>query len=724
MRMHGEKAGRIRGKLNAALCVIGALVALTGSATAQTAEQKDRFFENKVRPLLSSRCWSCHIDQAKGGLRLDSRMRALSGGGSGVIIVPGKPSESLLVKAIRHQAGPDLEMPPNGALEEEQIRILERWIAEGAVWPESEEAFFHNRVFPILARSCLSCHSVDEPENDLRVDSREALLRGGKSGPSIVPGKPDESLMIQAVRWTHKEFEMPLEKKLPKDEISLLEEWVARGAPWPEKKPEVVANDRRTREQLLREIWSMQTLTSATDMQGGPSIAALRERIRRPMDRFVLGALEELKLTPASESNRITWLRRASYSLLGHPPSPTQILAFKNDPDSNAKAMARALDDLLSQPGYASHWARLWLRDSQLGGRSSTELQAYEQWVKEQFGNDRSFSSFAIEHLHATPATALAVTDRDPHTGIVDRMGRTFLGMRLDCARCHDHPTDPITLADYNRLAGSFAAVASREADATEGGWALLNAFAGQTVSTTEVPDGRKIFERALGSTAAPRMARVIVNRVIKHHLGQPLVGSENDFGRNAVLPTNPALLEYLAAGFVANGWSLKWLHREILLSAAFSFKAEHTEPNDVRDADNVFFWRWTPRILRSDALFDSWAFLAGKAAPSRERTAGLAELLALDTGTVAFQGAVAQNRWVQDRAADIWAASAPAKRSAGKGSDPVLVQIETMYERVLGRAPDAEERRIATSFVGKTGKRGKELTLALMTCNEFTVLM
>ncbi|MDZ4696996.1 MAG: DUF1549 domain-containing protein [Deltaproteobacteria bacterium] len=721
--MHGNKAGRIRRKLNAALWVTGTLLMLASNATAQTADQKDRFFENKVRPLLSSRCWSCHSDQAKGGLRLDSRTRALAGGGSGLVIVPGKPSESLLIKAIRHQAGPDLEMPPNGALEEEQIRILERWVAEGAVWPESEEAFFHNRVFPVLARSCLSCHSADEPENDLRVDSREALLRGGKTGPSIVPGKPDASLLIQAVRWTHAEFEMPLEKKLPKDEISLLEEWVARGAPWPKKKPEIVATDRRTREQLLREIWSMQPLASTANMNGGPSMVALRERIRRPMDRFVLGVLEALNLTPAAESNRTTWLRRASYALLGHPPSPDQMLAFKKDPDSNAKAMAHALEDLLSQPDYASHWTRLWLRDSQLGGRSSEALKAYEQWVKDQFGNDRSFSSFAVEHLHAAPATALATTDRDPHTGVVDRMGRTFLGMRLDCARCHDHPTDPITLADYNRLAGSFATVANRSTDVTEGGWALMNAFAGQPVSTTEALDGRKIFERALGTTAAPRMARVIVNRVVKHHLGQPLVDSENDFGRNAVRPTNPALLEYLAAGFVSSGWSLKWLHRELLLSAAFSFQAQHAGPNDVRDADNVFFWRWTPRVLRSDALFDSWAFLAGTAAPSQDRTALLAELLALDTGTVAFQGAVAQNAWVKARAAEIWAASAPIKRSAGKDS-PLVLQIEAMYERVLGRAPDAEERRIATSFVGKNGKRGKELTLALMTCNEFTVLM
>jgi len=683
---------------------------------------KDRFFEKKVKPLLSSRCWSCHSEQAKGGLRLDSRARALQGGDLGVVIVPGKPAESLLVKAIRHQAGPDLEMPPNGALEEEQIQILERWVAEGAVWPESEESFVHNRVLPVIMKACLGCHGADEPENDLRVDSREALLRGGKSGPSIVPGKPDDSIMIQAVRWTHKEFEMPLEKKLPKDEIALLEEWVARGAPWPEKKPEPIANDRRSGEQLLREIWSMRPLVPTAEQKGTPSIASMRERIRRPMDRFAFDALEELNLTLAGESERSTWLRRASFSLLGHPPSPAQLEALEKDTESTPRAMARAIEELLSQPEYASYWARLWMRDSQLGSR--TDIASYEQWVKDQFASDRSFSAFAIDHLNGVPATALAVVDRDPHTGIVDRMSRTFLGMRLDCARCHDHPTDPITLADYNRLAGSFAKVANPGADATEGGWALLNAFAGQTVSTTEVPDGRKLFERALGTTAAPRMARVIVNRVVKHHLGQALVGSENDFGRNAVLPTNPALLEYLASGFIENGWSFKWLHRELLLSAAFSFKTEHTENNDLRDADNVFFWRWTPRTLRPDVLFESWAFLAGKAAPSKAKVPGIAELLAIDTGTVAFQGAVAQNPWVQERAADIWTAAAPDKRSTDKNSDPMKLQIEAVYQRVLGRKPDAEELRIATAFIGKNSKRGKELALALMTSNEFMVLM
>jgi len=193
--------------------------------------ESGEFFESKIRPVLSSRCYTCHTGLKSGGLQLDSRQGALKGGNDGPVIVPGHPEDSLLVKAISH-THERIKMPLNGPkLDDETIENFKKWIRDGAVWPESREEFFDARVRPVLSKNCLSCHGV-APQGGLLLDTREHLLKGGQSGAAVVPGDPEKSLLIQAVRQGGERLKMPPGTRLSDQELADLVEWVKQGAAW------------------------------------------------------------------------------------------------------------------------------------------------------------------------------------------------------------------------------------------------------------------------------------------------------------------------------------------------------------------------------------------------------------------------------------------------------------------------------------------------------------
>src|SRR5258706_11310024 len=168
------------------LFVMAAIVCMLPSGLAASPDSE--LFESKIRPIFAKNCYQCHTDSAQGGLRLDSREAALKGGKSGPAITPGKPDASLLIKAVSHTSD-SLKMPPGGKLKSEEITALSEWVAAGAKWPDSTD-FFSAKVRPILAKNCYACHT-DSKLGDLRLDSRASILTGGKSGPALVPGKPD-----------------------------------------------------------------------------------------------------------------------------------------------------------------------------------------------------------------------------------------------------------------------------------------------------------------------------------------------------------------------------------------------------------------------------------------------------------------------------------------------------------------------------------------------------
>ncbi|MBI1313295.1 DUF1549 domain-containing protein [bacterium] len=346
--------------------------------------------------------------------------------------------------------------------------------------------FFEARIRPLLAKRCFKCHGAEKQKGGLRVDAGANLLQGGESGPSIVPGKPDESLLIESVRY--ESFEMPPDGQLPQEEITLLEKWVADGAFWP-------AHDAK-----LREVGTAAGGISDEDRQWWAFQPVLRPDVpadagsawaRNEIDHFVARMLAENDLTPAPEADRRALIRRLYFDLLGLPPTPQDIQRFVADPAPDA--YERLIDRLLDSPRYGERWARHWLdlvRYSESDGyRADTyrpTLWRYRDYVIRSFNEDKPFDRFVTEQIagdELAPDNPDAVTataywrlylyeynQRDVRghwRAIIDELtdvtGEVFLGVSMGCAKCHDHKFDPIPKNDYFRLQAFFSSILPRD---------------------------------------------------------------------------------------------------------------------------------------------------------------------------------------------------------------------------------------------------------------------
>jgi mono/diheme cytochrome c family protein len=371
--------------------------------------------------------------------------------------------------------------------------------------------FFEAKVRPVLAANCYDCHT-DLRSGGLRLDSRDAMLKGGRSGPAIVPGDPDKSLLVEAVRQTNDKLKMPKGGRLKPDEVDALVEWIRAGAVWPslavtntatasEAKPSVASTPAAsppkpplyviTPEQ--RAFWSFQPIRK-------PAAPAVSHGAwpKTDIDRFVLARLEKEGLAPVGAADKLTLLRRATLDLTGLPPTPEEIDAFQKDdaPD----AFAKVVDRLLASPRYGETWARLWLDVARYGEDDYRSLDPkgrgfnpypnaylYRDWVIKAFNDDLPYDEFVRAQLAADllgdegrarrlPALgflglgpwyydngAVEITRADERHDRVDVVSRGFLGLTVGCARCHDHKYDPIPTRDYYSLAGVFLNTVYRE---------------------------------------------------------------------------------------------------------------------------------------------------------------------------------------------------------------------------------------------------------------------
>ncbi|MFO0975430.1 MAG: DUF1549 domain-containing protein [Planctomycetaceae bacterium] len=356
--------------------------------------------------------------------------------------------------------------------------------------PSAEDAkFFELHIRPLLAEHCYSCHSDEKQKGQLRVDSLSSLLTGGESGAAIVAGKPDESVLIQAVRY--ESFEMPPNGRLPEESVRLLEEWVRRGAPWPnagETAP--AAKEKKGFSEEDRAWWALQPVA---DVQPPAVDGADRSWVKNEIDQFIVSAMQKEGLTPAPEADRLTLIRRLSFDLIGLPPTPEQISEFINDPAPDA--WEKLVDRMLSSPQYGERWARHWLdvvRYADSDGyridhyrpdswryrdyviRSLNEDKPYDRFVQEQLAGDELFPDDP-DALIATGYLRHWIyeyNNRDARgqwdiilNEVTDTTGDVFLGVGMQCARCHDHKFDPILQKDYYRLRAFFEAI--RPADRT-----------------------------------------------------------------------------------------------------------------------------------------------------------------------------------------------------------------------------------------------------------------
>jgi hypothetical protein len=375
--------------------------------------------------------------------------------------------------------------------------------ASAAVAGAEGVEFFEKKVRPVLAARCYKCHSTgsEKLKGGLMLDSRPALLKGGDGGPAVVPGKPDESPLIQAVRYDYDDLQMPPKQKLPAAAIADLEKWVAMGAPWPNETAGAAAGGA-----------AVLALTPSPKPQSArpipPNYATLREKhwawqpvrpVSAPavkdaawpaddVDRFVLAKLEAAGLKPAPPAEKRALIRRVTFDLVGLPPAPEEIEAFVND--DSAGAYEKLVDRLLASPQFGERWGRHWLDVARYG--ESTGLTRnfpypyawrYRDYVIDSFNHDKPYDRFLTEQiagdqlpydspqqhneqLVATGLLAIGIKDLNERNPVqftmdavdeqIDVVGRAILATTISCARCHDHKFDPIPTEDYYALAGIF----------------------------------------------------------------------------------------------------------------------------------------------------------------------------------------------------------------------------------------------------------------------------
>jgi hypothetical protein len=609
---------------------------------------------------------------------------------------------------------------------------------------EPDANFFERKVRPLLAERCQRCHSsrTGKQKGGLLLDSRDSVLRGGDSGTVVVAGRPDQSLLIRAVRYEREQLQMPPGGKLTAAEIAVLEEWVLRGVPFPGGSS-VAEGKKQTGPAAGRGFWSFRPPLRAT-------APAVRDAawVRRPIDAFVLAGLESHGLAPSAPASRRKLIRRVSFDLTGLPPSPEDVERFVNDPA--ADAYERLVEGLLASPTYGERWARFWLDlarycdVAEQWTENGGQPWLYRDWVVRAFNDDLPYARFVRLQLSADQLPDARPEDRaalgflglSPSywkelklaPGVIETVVAeeweerinavcgTFLGLTVACARCHDHKFDPVTQRDYYALAGVLAStrpaalsllsepalvalkedrerlktlesrvakleatkpappdvlkqIGALKADADSLKRALAQREGPLAPAVTDaalfvLPDGpnrtrldyrpgvardvalqirgnalnpgpvvprrflavlspdpprpfaggsgRADLGRAIVTEGAPLAARVIVNRVWAQHFGAGLVETLSDFGAQGSRPSHPELLDDLAARFIGAGWSLKWLHREIVLSATYCQASDYDRKKIAVDPGNLRLWRTNRRRLEIEAWRDAMLAVAG----------------------------------------------------------------------------------------------------------------
>jgi cytochrome c553 len=716
--------------------------------------------------------------------------------------------------------------------------------------------FFEKNVRHVLVANCFSCHGPEKHKGGLRLDSQAAMLAGGDSGPAMLPGKPDDSRLIKAIRYEGA-IHMPPGKKLPDEHIAALTAWVKMGAPWPANtatRPTQPTKEFQPTKQD-RAFWSFQPVKD-------PALPAVANQAwpKRPLDRFILAPLEASAVQAVPAADKRTLLRRASFDLIGLPPTTEEMEEFLRD--ESPEAFARVVDRLLASPHYGERWARHWLDVARYGEDQAHSFQPklypfgyryrdwvinafnadmpYDRFLKEQIAGDllddpgrderlAALGFFALGPVYYGKAIADELDDR------IDTLCRGMLGLTVACARCHDHKFDPIPTQDYYSLAGIFASsqfkeypqadpataaaferaqavlktktdalaalqqaestrlseamlrdiarymvaawklhserkanpartvaeVARREklhdfvlerwltylfpaqaderpyladwrkalaaADGTkdaevaekvrqaaeafqdyvvgmylgvgpwpdeEGRAALLQEIIANRSALLSIPrdqleklapvearkklaeqraevdrlqkglpkipvvhsltegaspanirvyirgnpatpgdeaprrflailsperrslftngSGRLELAEAVASKDNPLTARVIVNRVWAQHFGKGIVGTPSNFGSLGERPTHPELLDHLASRFMASGWSIKALHRDIMLSATYQLGSTFDATNYRVDPGNKLYWRMDRRRLEVEAWRDAMLAVSG----------------------------------------------------------------------------------------------------------------
>ena len=640
-------------------------------------------------------------------------------------------------------------------------------ILTGRAFADDGAALFTGKVKPVLEERCFKCHShaSGKSKGGLLLDSRAALLAGGDDGVVIVPGKPEESPLLKAIRQEDEDTKMPPKgDKLTDAEIAAITEWIKLGAPWPGEAAGKVAKAPRgiiTEED--RQWWAFQPVKNVTPPKSESG---------NPIDGFIRARLEKEGLTPAPEASRAVLIRRVTFDLTGLPPTPEEVAAFVDGANGSHEPYEQLVDRLLASPRYGERMARHWLDlvryadgDGYRADDYRPDAWRFRDYVIRAFNDDKPYDRFVREQLAGDELfpgepDALIATGYLRHgiyewnardvrgqwdtilNDLTDTTADVFLGLGMQCARCHDHKFDPILQKDYFRLRAFFAAVQPGDRIAATGaeasahaekmrGWEEKTAALRAELAKLEQPyfdkaertavgrfpediqamilkpaakrepleaqlavlawrqvevdwarrDGlfsptdkerilalrrelaafekekpeplpvafaagdvgpvapavfipkkqalgaiepgfltlldpapatiaplpgstgrRAALARWLTTPENPLAARVIVNRAWQQHFGGGLAANASDFGKLGEKPSHPELLDWLAGEFVREGWSMKKLHRLIVTSAAYRRSSEHPAPEAGKLKDPEHRLLWRAQPRRLDA--------------------------------------------------------------------------------------------------------------------------
>jgi hypothetical protein len=688
--------------------------------------------------------------------------------------------------------------------------------------------FFEKSIRPLLANHCFECHGPKKQRAGLRLDSRTAMLSGGDSGAAIVPGSPEKSLLVKALHY-QSEPKMPPNAPLAPEQIAALTLWIKQGAPWPQSTAEIRPPAKETGFRITpkdREFWSFRPVTA-------PALPAVRDREwpKTSIDHFILARLESSGLQPVEAADRRTLIRRATFDLIGLPPTPAEVDAFLNDkaPD----AFAKVVDRLLASPHYGERWARHWLDVARYGEDQAHTFQArkypqgfrYRDWLINAFNEDLPYDRFLLEQLAADLLPDPNRLDNLPALGFfacgpvyygdpkrldqiddrIDTVTRGLLGLTVACARCHDHKFDPIATKDYYSLAGVIASTDYVEISLEPGneGKAIVPVKApkdkkaapkavpfihalkesatpanlrvhlrgnaktlGEEAPRRFMPilmsdepppfthgSGRLDLARAIADKDNPLTARVFVNRVWQHHFGKGLVRTASNFGALGERPTHPELLDHLATLLVKSGWSIKALHREIMLSATYQLSSNFHARNAEADPENKLLWHASRRRLEVEAWRDAMLAVSGKldrtvggpslnlnAPDNRRRTLygmvsrhelnSLLRLFDFPDPNITSGGRTVttvplQQLFVLNSEFMVQNAKALTARLA-EGEKDDAGRIHAAFGLLYGRPPNDREVQLGLTFLGGTGapqgglSRWEQYAQVLLATNEF----
>ena len=733
----------------------------------------------EARNILANHCYDCHsIKKSKGKLRFDALAYILKGGKEGPALVVGHPEKSEMIRRIKLPASDDDAMPNKGKrLSKKEIEILEVWVKQGAPWPStalkstasaaildqktelaenvdrfkdlgsSEDRIIHTSEVPakapevlnanqlqelninvrtILAHNCYACHNATKTKGGLRLDKKEFIFKGGEDGPILVAGNPEKSDMIRRVKlpFGHDDAMPTKGKRLSKEDVAMLEYWIQQGAPWPTG-PE-------------KSLYRVAALEPRM-----PALPKAASGLNQLIDLFVNEYFKKNKISWQKSVDDRTYIRRVYLDVTGLNPSPESISAFIADPRSNKREML--VDKLLANnEGYAQHWLTFWndaLRNDYSGtGYITNGRFGITKWLYGSLKTNKPYDTFVKELISPTKESEGFIrgiqwrgtinSSQSTEMQAAQNVSQVLLGLNLKCTSCHDSFISDWKLDDAYAFANVFSSktLEIHRCDLPTGrmaGYGVLYSSLGKIKETTITAERLVSLADILVQKKNGRLYRTLVNRVWAQLMGRGIVEPVDMMDNE---PWSQDLLDWLASDFTANGYDMKRLMKQILISKTYQTPAMGLKESQMLTASNFIFKGMMKRRITAEQFADAVSqsffplytdsalvkkmlpadikndipfaraslvkndpFLTALGRPNRENVstsrisqANLLQALELTNGN--------KFNLSLRKGAEIWA----QKYQTGESL------VKALYLKALGREPSLKEITLAVKYIGK----------------------